>query len=110
MKIFLKGRKISDRAIDCKGFMSMVGLRFKKSFKPDECYIIHMTPDAILDSFFVNFEFIAAWTDNKGKILKIEKCKKNRFFAPIIGQSIVYEFPIDSKFSIKKGDTIKIKK
>lgn len=110
MKILLNNKEVAKNICDCKYLMSLFGLRFRKSFKPHDCFIIYMAPDSVLDSVWVNFEFIAAWTDKNGKVLKVENCKKSKFFAPAIGQSRVYEFPIDSKFKIKKGDKIEVKK
>lgn len=106
MKILVNKKVAAKKVCDCKCLKSLIGLRFRKSFNPYDCFVIYMAPDSILDSYFVNFEFIAAWTDNKGKVIKVENCKKNRFFSPAIGQSIVYEFPTNAKLKIKKGDTI----
>jgi hypothetical protein len=110
MKILLNNKIVAKNVCDCKYLMSLFGLRFRKSFKPYDCFIIYMAPDSVLDSFLVNFEFIAAWTDKKGKVLKFKTCKKSKFFTPSIGQARVYEFPISLKLKIKKGDTITIKK
>ncbi|MDD4353635.1 MAG: hypothetical protein PHN56_04200 [Candidatus Nanoarchaeia archaeon] len=110
MKILLNKKIIAQNICDCQYLKSLIGLRFRKAFKPYDCFIIYMAPDSVLDSYFVNFEFIAAWVDKTGKVIKIENCKKNKLFIPAIGQSRVYEFPINSKFKIKKGDKIEIKK
>ncbi|MFA5303565.1 MAG: hypothetical protein WC393_03450 [Candidatus Nanoarchaeia archaeon] len=110
MEILLNNKVIAKNVCDCQYLKSLFGLRFRKSFKPYDAFIIYMAPDSVLDSYFVNFEFIAAWTDKNGKVLKVIKCKKSKFFPPSIGQKRVYEFPINSRFKIKKGDRIEIKK
>jgi len=109
MKTLLNGKVIAKKVCDCQYLKSLFGLRFRKSFNPYDCFIIYMAPDSVLDSYFVNFEFIAAWTDSNGRVLKVEKCKKSRFFSPAIGQARVYEFPINLKFKVKKGDRIGVK-
>lgn len=88
----------------------MFGLRFKKSFKPYDCYLIYMLFDSALDSFFVNFPFYAIWINKEGVVLKVEKCKKNKFFKPVIGQSKVIELPANRKINIAIGDKLIIKK
>jgi hypothetical protein len=110
MKILLNGKIAAKNPCDCKYLISAIGLRFRKSFEPYDCFIIYMAPDSVLDSIFVNFEFIAAWTDKEGRVLKVERCKKGRFFSPIWAQARVYEFPVGSNFKIKKGDKISVKK
>jgi len=110
MKIFHKKKLIAGNVCDCVGIKSLFGLRFKKSFKPYDCFLIYMVFDSVLDSFFVNFPFYAIWVNNKGEVLKIEKCEKNKFFNPVLGQSKVIEFPIDKKLGIKLGDKLEIRK
>jgi hypothetical protein len=110
MKILLNGKIIAKNPCDCRYLMSAIGLRFRKSFNPYDCFIIYMAPDSVLDSVFVNFEFIAAWVDSEGRVLGVKNCKKSKFFPPVWKQSRVYEFPIDSKFKIKRGDKIIVKK
>ncbi|MFA5333535.1 MAG: hypothetical protein WC376_03495 [Candidatus Nanoarchaeia archaeon] len=110
MEILLNNKVIAKNVCNCEYLKSLFGLRFRKSFKPYDAFIIYMAPDSVLDSYFVNFEFVAAWVDKEGKVLKVEKCKKGKFFAPIIRQSRVYEFPVNSRFKIKKGDRIELKK
>jgi hypothetical protein len=68
-----------------------------------------MAPDSVLDSFFVNFEFYAAWVNGQGRVIKFEACRQKKFFAPIIGQARVYEFPAEKKLKIKIGDKIEVK-
>jgi len=110
MKILINNKIIAKKFCDCRYLKSLIGLRFRKSFKPYDAFIIYMAPDSVLDSYFVNFEFIAAWTNMQGKVLKVETCKKSKFFHPAIGQARVYEFPADSKFKIKLGDKIEVRK
>jgi hypothetical protein len=81
---FKKGKKIIAKNVcDCKGWRSLIGLRFKKSFKPYDAYLIHLLPDSVLDTFFVPIKFTAIWLDKNLKILRIKTCIKNKFYLPI---------------------------
>jgi len=109
MKALMGNKIIAEKINDCVGLRSFIGLRFKKSFGKYDAYLIHMLKDSILTSMFVRVEFLAIWLDNKGKILHIEKCKKNNLFPIIKNQKMVLELPINSKVKLKKGDIIKFK-
>lgn len=106
MKVY-KGKKlIAKKVRDCNGWKSAFGLRFKTKFEPFDAYLIHMLWDSVLDSFLVPIEFIAVWLDKKGKVLKVEHCKKNKFYPAVKGQHLVLELPIKKKGLVKKGDVL----
>jgi uncharacterized membrane protein (UPF0127 family) len=110
MEILHNNKVIAKNVCDCQYLKSLIGLRFRESFKPYDAFIIYMAPDSVLDSYWVNIEFLAAWVDRDGKVLKVELCKKSKFFSPAIRQARVYEFPANAKFKIKLGDKIEVRK
>lgn len=109
MKVLINNKQAAKNICDCKFLKSLIGLRFRKSFQPYDCFIIYMAPDSVLDSFFVNFEFYAAWVNQQGRVIKFEICRQKKLFAPVIGQARVYEFPAEKKLKIKIGDKIEVK-
>ncbi|MBN1923831.1 MAG: hypothetical protein JW791_03670 [Nanoarchaeota archaeon] len=109
MKAYKGKQIIASNVRDCKGFMSAVGLRFKKNFGKYDAYLIHMLFDSILDSFFVYTDFIALWLDKKLKVLKVVHCTKDKIYAPVRGQYLVLELPVEKKGVIKKGDYLILK-
>ncbi len=109
MKVYNDGKLIAGKVRDCKGFMSMIGLRFKKSFGAYDAYLIHMVSDAILDSFFVFTPFIVVWLDEELRVLKVVNSKKDYFYAPVKNQYLVLELPMSKKGLIKKGDELQFK-
>ena len=106
MKVYKAKKLIAEKINDCKGWKSAFGLRFRKSFKPYDAYLIHMLWDSILDSYLVPIEFIAVWLDKNNKVLQVTHCTHNKFFPAVKGQYLVLELPISKKGTIKEGDTL----
>jgi len=106
MKITKNNKLIADKVCDCKSWKSFFGLRFRAGFKPFNAFLIHMLPGSVLDSFFVHFNFTAVWLTAQGKVLKVEKCTPNHFYAQVKSQNLVLELPANNKAGIKIGDTL----
>jgi hypothetical protein len=106
VKIYKAKKIIAKNINDCKGWRSAFGLRFKKSFKPYDAFLIHMLWDSILDSYLVPIEFIAVWLDKNYKALKVEHCVKNKFYHAVKNQHLVLELPASKNGLIKKGDKL----
>lgn len=109
MKIYLKGKLLCSKIMDCIGLMSLMGLRFTSDFGPFDAYLIHMLADSVLDSWFVFQNFTAVWLDKENKVLKVELCKPWRFFGAVNGQQLVLELPISAKVIPRVGDKLVLK-
>lgn len=106
MKVYNGKSLIAEQINDCKGWKSMIGLRFRKSFKPFDAFLIHLLNDSILDTFFVPFPFLAVWLDEDFKVLKVEECLPYNFYKPVLGQELVLELPLSKKSLVKVGDVL----
>ena len=74
-------KKIDLELKEMKGFKEAIGLMFCRREKAKALLFSFKKPiDFTIHSFFVFFEFIAIWLDEKGKVDKSQKLKLKRNF------------------------------
>jgi uncharacterized membrane protein (UPF0127 family) len=75
-----KGKKIKVRVKNCNFLKKGIGLMFSKKEKAEILlFDFNIKQKISIHSFFVFYEFLAIWLDEKNKVIDLKKVKPFRF-------------------------------
>ena len=96
----LKKKKFKIKARICGCFQKIRGLMFRKKENAETLLFEFSKPTKMkIHSFFVFFDFIAIWFDEKGRIIEIKRIKPFTFCAfPRKFYFKLLEIPLNSKY------------
>jgi uncharacterized membrane protein (UPF0127 family) len=94
-----KGKKIKIVALDCNFFKKFSGLMFSDKEKAEVLLFNFKTKQKIsIHSFFVFYDFLAVWLDDKNRVVDLKKVKPFTFcVSPKKDCFKLVEIPINRK-------------